>query len=72
MVSDSRQLFNLIEKDIMRSSAWKMKPGKFRLETQCKFFFQTVRIINHRNNLPRNVVDSPTPEVFKLRFYLSF
>ena len=30
MVSDSRQHFNLIEKDIMSSSAWKMKPGKFR------------------------------------------
>lgn len=38
MVSDSRQLFNLMEKDIMRSSAWKLEPGKFRLETRWKFF----------------------------------
>lgn len=39
MVPDSSQLFNLIAKDIMRSSTWKLKPGKFRLETRRYIFF---------------------------------
>lgn len=38
MVPDSSQLFNVTAKDVMRSSTWRLKPGKFRLETRRNIF----------------------------------
>ncbi|KFR15101.1 hypothetical protein N306_04244, partial [Opisthocomus hoazin] len=43
----------------------KLQEGRFTLDIRKKFF--TLRVVKHRNKLPREAVDAPSLAVFKAR-----
>jgi len=64
---DGEGLFMKEYSDTTRSNDFKLKESALRSDIWKKFL--TMRVVRHRNKLPREAVGTPSLEMFKARLY---